>query len=140
MTATIRAVDYFYVTVRDRPGEAYRLLSQLAEAEVNLLAFSAIPIGPEYTQLVLFPEDSERLANAADKRHLVLTGPERAFLIQGDDRLGAFADIHRKLLDAQINVYASSGVTDGRDGFGYILYVKADTYNSAAQVLGCSQP
>jgi len=136
MSATVRAVDYFYVMVKDRPGEAYCLLSQLAAAEVNLLAFSAIPMGPEHTQLVLFPESTERLARAAEKTGLVLTGPERAFLVQGDDRLGALADIHLKLLEAQINVYASSGVTDGRGGFGYIMYVKPHDHSSAAQVLG----
>jgi predicted amino acid-binding ACT domain protein len=136
MTATIRGVEYFYVMVKDRPGEAYGLLSQLAAAEVNLLAFNAIPTGPEHTQLVLFPEKVELLIKAAEKAGLRLLGPERAFLIQGDDRLGAIADIHRRLLDAHINVYASSGVTDGRGGYGYILYVKADQFRSAALVLG----
>jgi hypothetical protein len=133
MPATIRRVEYFYTMVKDRPGEAYTLLSKLAEAEVNLLAFNAIPIGPEQTQLVLFPESVELLSRAAQKSGLV---PQRAFLIQGDDRLGAIAGIHRKLFDAHINVYASSGVTDGRGGYGYVLYVKPDTYQTAADVLG----
>jgi hypothetical protein len=124
------------VTVKDRPGEAYRLLSELAAEKVNLLAFNAIPIGVEHTQLVLFPDDSKHLTTAAGKLGLVLIGPERAFLIQGDDQLGAIADIHRRLFDAHINVYASSGVTDGRGGYGYILYVKGDQYRSAAAVLG----
>jgi hypothetical protein len=136
MSATIRGVEYFNVTVKDRPGEGYGLLSQLATEKVNLLAFSAIPIGVEHTQLVLFPDDVERLSQAALKLGLVLSGPERAFLIQGDDHLGAIADIHRRLFDAHINVYASSGVTDGRGGYGYILYVKRDQYRSAAAVLG----
>jgi hypothetical protein len=136
MAATIRGVDYFYMTVKDRPGEAYRLLSRLAAAEVNLMAFSATPIGPEVTQLMLFPERSEPLARFAEAAGLLLTGPDRAFLIQGDDHLGALVDIHRKLLDAQINVYASSGVTDGKGGYGYVIYVKRDAYESAASILG----
>jgi predicted amino acid-binding ACT domain protein len=136
MTATIRGVEYFYVMVKDRPGEAYQLLTRLAAAHVNLLAFSAIPTGPEHTQLVLFPEKVETLVKAAAAGGFLLAGPERAFLIQGDDRLGAIADIHRKLFDAHINVYASSGVTDGRGSYGYVLYVKADQYRSAALVLG----
>ena len=61
MRAVVRAVDYFYVTVKDKPGEAYRLLSQLVAEGVNLLAFHAIPTGPDQTQLVLFPEDSKLL-------------------------------------------------------------------------------
>ena len=42
-------------------------LSQLAAADVNLLAFNAVPIGPEYTQLVLFPEQPSKLVHAAER-------------------------------------------------------------------------
>lgn len=136
MSVTIRGVDYFYVMVKDRPGEAYRLLAALAAVEVNLMAFNAIPMGPERTQLVLFPDSSERLISAAKKMGLLLTGPERAVLVQGDDRLGALADMHLKLFDAQINVYASSGVTDGKGGYGYILYLRPEDFHKAELVLG----
>lgn len=136
MSVTVRGVDYFYVVVKDRPGEAYRLLAALAAEEVNLLAFNAIPMSSEHTQLVLFPDSTEQLTDAAKKAGLILTGPERAFLVQGDDRLGALADIHRKLSDARINVYASSGVTDGRGGYGYIIYIRHEDFHRAAQVLG----
>jgi hypothetical protein len=136
MAAKIQRVEYFYATVTDRPGEAYKLLSQLAAAEVNLLAFSAVPIGAETTQLVLFPENVSDLARAAEKAGVVLAGPQRAFLIQGDDELGALAQIHRKLFDSKINVYASNGVTDGKLGYGYVLYVRPEEYETAAQVLG----
>lgn len=135
MAATVRGVEYFYTTVKDRPGEAHRLLFHLAEAGINLLAFNTIPIGPEHTQLVLFPDNVERLTSVAKKLQLTLTGPQRAFLVQGDDRLGAIADIHRKLFDAQISVYAASGVTDGKGGFGYVLYVRPENYEMAASVL-----
>ena len=136
MTMNIRRVEYFHATVKDLPGEAYKLLAQLATAEVNLLAFNAVPVGPEQTQLVIFPESVESLARAAERTGLIMTGPQRAFLIQGDDRLGALVDLHRKLSDAGINVYASSGVTDGRGGYGYVLYVRSEHYEDAAVALG----
>jgi len=136
MFATILGVEYFNATVKDRPGAAYQLLSDLSSEKVNLLAFSVIPIGPEFTQLVLFPEVVDRLIRAAKKHTFELAGPQHAFLIQGDDHLGALVQIHRKLFDAEINVYASSGVTDGRGGYGYVLYVRPDEYQRAAQVLG----
>lgn len=136
MAVTIRCVEYFNTTVRDRPGAAYEILSQIAAAEVNLLAFSAMPTGPEHTQLVLFPDSVRGLSRAAEQKGLVLVGPQRAFLIQGDDQLGAFAAIHEKLSREQINVYMSSGVTDGRDGFGYIVYVRPEDFDRASKVLG----
>ena len=86
-------------------------------------AFAAIPLGPEHTQLVFFPDDPQRLTQIADTVGFALTGPQRAFLVQGDDRLGAIADIYGKLSQVEVSVYASTGVTDGRGGFGYILWI-----------------
>ena len=136
MAFNIRRVDYFYTTVKDQPGEAYRLLSQLADLGVNLLAFTAVPIGPLHTQLTIFPEDTLMMAAAAEKAGLPLDGPHPAFLVQGDDKLGALAGIHEKLYGENVNVYASSGVTDGRSSYGYVLYVRPDRYETAAKALG----
>ena len=112
------------------------MLSHLASEQVNLLAFNAIPMGPDHTQLVLFPDNSDLLTKTAARTGLRLTGPQRALLVQDDDRLGALADIHFTLLEANINVYASSGVTDGSGGYGYILYIRPEDYGKAAHVLG----
>lgn len=136
MSLTIRRAEYFYTTVRDAPGESYQVLSALATCEVNLLAFSATPCGPSQAQLALFPEDTVLLARAAAKLGLTLAGPHRAFLVQGDDHLGMLAELHRRLHDARINVYASNGVTDGRGGFGYLIYVRSEDFEAAAHVLG----
>jgi hypothetical protein len=135
MTAKIRSVDYYYVTVPDKPGAACHVLFQLAAADVNLLAFSAVPIGPENTQLVLFPESIDALARGAEKAGFVLTGPNRALLVQGDDQLGALVQIHETLSESGINVYASTGVSDGVGGFGYVMYVKEDQFSEAKRVL-----
>lgn len=136
MAFNIRRVDYFYTTVKDQPGEAYRLLSQLADMGVNLLALTAVPIGPLHTQLTIFPEDTQMMVAAAKKAGLPLDGPNPALLVQGDDKLGALADIHEKLYEEDVNVYASSGVTDGRSSYGYVLYVRPDKYETAAKALG----
>jgi hypothetical protein len=136
MPFTIRRVDYFYTTVKDQPGEAYKLLSELASLGVNLLAFSGVPMGPMRTQFTLFPEDALKLADAAKKAGFGLDGPTPALLVQGDDELGALADIHRKLYEANVNVYASSGVADGKGSFGYVIYVRPEEYDRAAKALG----
>lgn len=136
MPFTIRRVEYYYTLVRDKPGEAYKLLNLLASTGVNQLAFSAIPVGPDSTQLAVFPEDPAKLVNEARQTGTHLDGPHHALLIQGDDDLGALAGIHQKLFEANINVFASSGVTDGRGSYGYLIYVKEDDFNRAAETLG----
>jgi len=136
MPDVIRRVDYYHTTIRDRPGESYKLLAQLAELGLNLVAFTAVPVGPNTTQLALFPEDSGSLESAAQRAGMRLDGPHPAFLVQGDDHLGALARIHQDLYRANVNIYASSGVTDGRGTFGYLIYVRPEDHDRAAGALG----
>jgi hypothetical protein len=136
MSLDIRRVEYFYTTVKDQPGEAYNLLSWLAELGVNLLAFTAVPVGPGHTQLALFPEDAPSLTHAAVGAGMALVGPHPAFLVSGDDELGSLAGIHSKLYKADVNVYAASGVTDGKGSFGYLIYLRSDDVETAAKALG----
>jgi hypothetical protein len=136
MAFQIRRADYFYTTVKDQPGEAYRLLSQLADLGINLLAFTAVPLGPTNTQLTLFPEDSPKLAFEAERAGILLDGPHPALLVQGDDELGALASIHERLHEAGVSVYASSGVTDGRGSYGYVLYIRPQEVDRALSSLG----
>jgi len=136
MACKIQRVQYFYTTVRDVPGEAYKMLNMLAGVGINQLAFSAIPIGPNSTQLAIFPEDPDKLLHETKMAGMTLDGPHHALLIQGDDELGALSGIHQKLYSADINVYSSSGVTDGRGSYGYLIYVRDEDFERAAQTLG----
>jgi len=135
MSFKISKVNYFYCSVVDQPGEGHKLLSQLEKSGVNLLAFTAIPVGPERTQLTLFPQSSEKLIDLAKGAKLSLDGPHPALLVSGDDELGALAEIHQKLFEVKVNVYASNGVADGRGGFGYILYIRPEEYDRALAAL-----
>lgn len=132
----VRAVEYFYATVPDVPGQAAELLTILSESGIGLLAFSIVPTGPTHTQLMVFPDSPSQLIALAKRAGLKLTGPQHAFLVQGDNELGALVDLHTKLANEGINVYASSGVTDADGGFGYVLYVRPEAFRRAAEVVG----
>jgi hypothetical protein len=136
VSLAIRRVEYFRIVVQDRPGEAYQLLSNLAGAGVNMLAFNAVPLDAAHTQLILFPEDGAQLGETSDRLGLELDGPHPAILIQGDDRLGALCDIHAQLFDADVNVFSSNGVADGRGGFGYVVYLRPENMEAAGRALG----
>ena len=136
MPCNISKVEYFKITKQNRPGEAYKFLSQLALLKINLLAFSAIPVTPTETELTIFPENPAIMKNEASRAGLFLDGPHPALLVQCDDRLGALADIHLKIYEADVNVNSTSGVTDGRGAFGYVLYLDPEDFNRAAAALG----
>ena len=135
MSYSTKSVEYFYVMVKDEPGEAYQLLALMAQSGINLLAFNAIPMGEKKTQLVLFPEDVDRFVQTANAAQMETTGPQPALLIQGDDELGALVEVHGRLRDADINVSAASGVTDGRGRFGYVMYLREEDRDRAAELL-----
>ncbi len=42
----------------------------------------------------------------------------------------------RQLSQADVNVYASSGVTDGRGSFGYVIYIRPEEMERAEAALG----
>ena len=87
-------------------------------------------------QFALFPEDASRLVAEAQSAQIPLEGPHHALLVQGDDELGAFASVHEQLFEAGVDIYASSGVTDARNAFGYVVYVREDQFERAVAALG----
>jgi hypothetical protein len=135
MTFSVRTVEYFYTRVEEEPRRAYDFLARLASEEINLLAFSAVPFGPNHIELAIFPDRSDEFQRVAKKLGWTLIGPQHACLVQGDDHLGALAEIHRRLLDSGVSIYASTGVTDGEGHYGYVIYVKEEDHQAAARAL-----
>jgi hypothetical protein len=88
------------------------------------------------TELMLFPEDESQLQAAAAQAPFSLDGPHPALLVQGDDEPGAAAALHERLWRAGVNVYASSGVSNGRGSFGYVIFVRPGEFDTAAAALG----
>ena len=121
MTDTVRGVDYYYVTVPDAPGEGQRILSALKGSGVNLLAFLGFPLGDGQSQIDLVPEDPASLREAAERAGVTLSEAKRAFLIQGDDRVGAVADTTAKLEEANVNLTAAAATSAGSGRYGMIL-------------------
>ena len=134
MADTIRVVEYFYVVTPDKPGEGARVLNTLKEAGVNLLALSGFPGGRRW-QLDLIPADPAAFRQAAKHAKWKVVGPKRGFLVQGDDRVGAIAELLERLGGAKINVTAIDAVcADGR--YGAIFWVAPKDVKKAAVLLG----
>jgi predicted amino acid-binding ACT domain protein len=67
---------------------------------------------------------------------VTLSDAKRAFLVQGDDRVGAVADTIVKLADAGLNITAASATAASSGSFGMILWVAPADYEKAAAALG----
>jgi hypothetical protein len=137
MAETVRKVDYFYIETPDKPGEGAKVLAALRDAGVNLLAFTGFPRGRK-AQLDFIPEDTAAFKSAARKAGLKLSLKKIGFLIQGEDRPGAIADIVGKLAGVNINVTALDAVCGGEGRYGAMLWVKPADLRKAAKALGAT--
>lgn len=138
MAEVVRRVEYYYTEVKDRPGEGAKVLDTLKAARVNLIAYTGFPTTRGRAQLDFVPSDRRAFLAAARKSGIRLVGPKTAFLIQGDDRIGAVADIVSKMGQARLNVVAMNAIAAGRRRYGAILWVKPRNVGKAAKILGAA--
>lgn len=131
----VRKVEYFYTSTRDESAEGFRVLSRLAARNVDLMALTAVPFGPDKAQFTMFPTIPSSLIEAARAEKITLDGPHFAILVQGIDHVGAFAGVLSKLAAANVDVYSIQGMIDGRGGFSYIIYVKPSDIDRALKSL-----
>jgi len=85
--------------------------------------------------MTLFPSDVASLLEAAKVEGITLDGPHAAIFVQGEDRIGAFAGVLSKLAAIEVNVFSVHGMTDGRGGFGYLIYLKPSDIDRALKAL-----
>jgi hypothetical protein len=135
MADRVRKVSYCYTMVANRPGNGARVLRALADAGVDLLAYSGFPNGGR-SQLDFVPRNMAALQRAARKAGIRLSARKTGFLITGTDRVGACASVVDRLAKAKINVTAMDGVTAGGGRWGALLWVKPRDVTRAARVLG----
>lgn len=135
MAETVRTLDYFYVMVPDKAGEGVRILNALRHAGVNLIAYSGFPEG-RGAQLDFVPADAAAFRDLAKRMKWKVKGPKRCFIIEGDDRIGACAEVLGKLAAAKVNVVAMDAVAAGAGRWSAILWVAPRDVKKAAALLG----
>jgi hypothetical protein len=132
----VKKVSYCYPIVPNRAGQGARVLGELSDAGIDLLAYSGFPVGGGRSQLDLVVDDIGPLRRVARKNGWRLSKVKKGFLIQGTDKVGAVNRHLQKLADAKINVTAADGVAAGKGRYGMILWVKPRDYARAARALG----
>jgi len=136
MAHAIRKIDYYALTVPDKAGEGHRILSALAHEGVNLLAAIGFPLGEVKAQIDLVPENAAAFGQVAERLKLRTRKAKQAFLVQGDDRVGAVAEVLGKLASQKIQLTAAQALAAGAGRWAMILWVKPGSVEKAARALG----
>ena len=132
--ASVRKASYYSMKVPQRPGSGAQLLAALKAARVNLLAFTGFPEGGG-AQVDFVPQDNAKFVKAARAAKLRISARKTAFLVQGDDRVGALTQVMGRLAGAKLNVVSVQAVTAGKRRFGAILWVKPKDVAKASRAL-----
>lgn len=136
MANQVRKVNYCKLMLPSRAGQGIKVLNALRDAGVSLLAFTGFPAGGGKAQIDLVAESLGAVRRVASRQGWKVSGAKRAFLVQGDDRIGAVAQVLGRLARAGINVTAVDAVAAGRRRYGMILWVKSGDHARAAKALG----
>jgi ACT domain-containing protein len=131
----IRKVVYFSMQVPNRPGVGVQMLNAIAKGRQNLLAFTGFPNGSR-AQVDFVPAKPVEFARGAKKAGVKLGKKKVAFLVQGEDRVGALVRILDKLAKARINMVAMDAVTAGSRRFGAIFWVRPKDVARTSRLLG----
>jgi hypothetical protein len=131
---SVKRVEYFKMMVPNRAGQGARALDELHKAGINLIAFSGFPQGSG-AQMDFIPEKPAAFRKVAKKAKWKVAKSKRAFLISGEDRVGAGAKLLGKLAEKRINVIAIDAVCAGKGRYGALLWVSPTQYARAARAL-----
>jgi ACT domain-containing protein len=130
----IRKVVYFSIQVPNRPGVGVDMLKAIAKDKQHLLAFTGFPNGAK-AQVDFVPKNPGEFARRAKKMGIKVGPRKTAFLLQGQDRIGALTRILDTLAKARINMTAMDAVTAGGKRFGAIFWVRPKDVGRASRLL-----
>jgi hypothetical protein len=134
MADRVKKVGYCYMRVSNRVGQGEKVLSELKDEGVNLLAYSGFPLKGGKAQLDFIPENMTALRRVARKNGWRMSKTKKGFLVTGNDQVGAVSKHVNKLAGAKINVTAADAVAAGKGRYGMILWVKPKYYNARGRL------
>lgn len=135
MAHRVRKVNYFNLTIPNRAGQAEQVLREVRGQGINMHAFTGFPLKAGKTQVDLVTSESTKLRRIAKKNDWRISKTKKAFLVTGNDEVGAVHKVLKKLADNKINVTAADAVSAGKGRYGMILWVKPKVYTRAARAL-----
>lgn len=135
MAYRVRKVNYCKLKVSSRAGQGEKVLSAIKEAGISMQAFSGFPVGGGKAQIDLVSDDMASIRRLAKNEGWRLSDTKKAFLVQGNDEIGAIHKLIKKLADEKINITAADAVAAGAGRYGMIMWVKPKDYRKATRVL-----
>jgi hypothetical protein len=124
----------YKIDIADKPGALHEVLSAAAGAGANISFLAAFSAGGGKGAAFMIADKPDALRVLAESEGLEFD-EYTGFLLRGEDRVGAGADLTKPLADAGINILLSAATIAGGEYQLLILVSPADA-DAAAKALG----
>jgi len=135
MADSVRSLAHFTIDIANEVGAGAKVLDQLRDNDVNLIAVWGYATGSGKAKLEIIPDDADGFTAAAKSLGIAHGDPVTVFYQTGLDRVGALAEALDKLAAAGVGLDAVQAVSDGKGDFGAVFYVGAGDIQRAGTAL-----